>query len=101
MDDEDPIVWATRTRRKNALRVLVVGVVIMLAGGIWLATVLDFQVTRHYAMDNTKTSEMVVTQKIDPRLLSGAVAAIGSLLTIAGIVMLLRARPREVHADQA
>lgn len=94
-DDDDPLVWATRARRKNALRVLGVGAALLLVGAIWLAKSLDFQATEHFATDNTGTEEIVVTHKFDPRLVSGVIAIVGSLLTIAGVVMLARARVRE------
>jgi len=92
-DDEDPIVWAIRTRRRNALRVLAVGASILVVGAIWLANSVGFEPTQRFATDNTGQQEIVVRHKLDPRLLSGVLTAVGGLLALAGVGMLLRVRP--------
>ena len=91
-DDEDPLVWALRNRRTNALRVLGVGALLLVVGAIWLVMSLDFETVERYATDNTGKEEIVVVSKYDPRLFSGAMTVIGGLLAIAGTVMFIRAR---------
>jgi hypothetical protein len=87
-DDEDPEVWGWRHRRKNALRVLIVGAVILAAG---TALLIRAMVT-YVPLDEGNAPVRLVTA--DPRVVGGSVAVIGAALTLGGVAMFLRAGRR-------
>jgi hypothetical protein len=93
---DDPLVWARRQRLKNAVRVLVVGLVIALAGaGYWY-------MNRDWAQLQIQgTPVMVRGGSSDPRIVAGAALAVGGLLALAGILLIARAgrTPNVADAD--
>ena len=91
----EELVWAARLRTRNALRVLVVGALLAAAGAVCFLSVRDFKPAVDYG-------EIRVHYNYDPRLLSGALLAVGGLIALGGGVMLARARrPLPEHTEHA
>ena len=86
MADEAPIAWAQRMRRRNSLRVIGVGLVLLLAGGIY------YYMNRNWGLSEVAGVTITHRGTIDPRLIGGVAAAIGALLTIAGALMFIQRR---------
>jgi len=83
--------WLKRTKRRNALRVLVAGVVFAIAGVVWLIANRDFSTSGTVPTDNTHTEYIHYQTGFDPRLIGGMIGAVGALLVLAGVVLLSRA----------
>ena len=80
-DDDDPEAWLARSNRRAALRVLVVGLLVLVPSSIWLGLYHDWDRSTAPITRIKATGAIVI--------------AIGAILTVAGIVMLLRrAKPR-------
>jgi hypothetical protein len=92
---DDSLEWMARSRRRGALRLIIVGVVLAIGGCVWLVESLDFKPNETITVrdaNGTHTRLSAVRQHIDPRIVSSAFATIGVLISIAGIVMFVRVR---------
>jgi hypothetical protein len=79
MDDEgEAEAWMWRQKRRAALRILIVGLVVMIPSAIWLVAYIDYDVV-----------DSPITRI---RLIGGCFTTIGALLAITGGVLLARAR---------
>jgi hypothetical protein len=76
-DEGEAEAWMLREKRRAALRILFVGLLVLIPSGIWLATYMDYdpsgEITR-------------------VRVVGGCAVAIGALLTVAGILLFARVR---------
>ena len=92
---DDPLVWARQQRVKNALRVLVVGIVVALAGAAY------WYIHRDWGQPQVHGTTIAVRGNSDPRIVAGAALAVGALLAIAGAYLIARAgrMPRVADTD--
>jgi hypothetical protein len=80
-DEDDPELWLARSNRRAALRVLVVGLLVLVPSSIWLGFYHDWDLSTSPVTRVKATASIAIV--------------IGAILTVAGIVMLLRrSKPR-------
>jgi uncharacterized membrane protein len=101
-DDYDPKVeaWARRHRFKNGMRVLVVGAVVLVIGLVWMFRAIEARAEKESRPRHEYSDEIdKLDTDIDTRVTAGAVAAIGGVLVIGGIVMLARSGRRRQYGE--
>jgi uncharacterized membrane protein len=94
--------WLARSKRRAALLLLGLGVVLAIGGTTWLVWLRDYQaivsIPSYDMGDGTRSPAMVVRKGLDPRIVAGSLTTIGALLAIAGAVLVVRAR--RMNTDQ-